>query len=460
MMINKRFKISAVHSVICGISLIIAGGAVAKVDTDKVSSLGTNLTALGAEVKGNASGVIPDYTGGLSSPPSCHVEGAGFCNPYADDPILFTIDQSNVEQYKDNLSLGQIALIEKYDTYKMNVYKTRRTAVYPDHVLAATKGNADTAELAAEGNGLKNFDARGFPFPIPQSAVEVIWNHVVRYRGRSLRRYSGQAAPLANGKYSMVLVEDKIAFRAYLEEDTSANDDNVLFYFKQKMLAPSRLAGNVLLVHETINQVIEPRKAWLYNSGQRRVRRAPQVSYDGTGSASDGLRTADNYDMYNGAPDRYDWKLLGKKEVYIPYNSFKLDERGLPYDDIIQAGHVNSDLVRYELHRVWALEATVKAGSRHLYDKRVFYVDEDSWQAAVVDLYDGRGNLWRVQQAYEMQFYDEQIPWMAMEVVFDLQSGRYLVTGLENNESTAYEFGVKFTRSDYKPAALRREGIR
>ena len=170
----------------------------------------------------------------------------------------------------------------------------------------------------------------------------------------------------------------------------------------------------MLLVHETLNQVKEPRLAWL-NAGQRRARRAPQVSYDGPGTAADGLRTSDNFDMYNGAPDRYDWKLEGKKEIYIPYNSYKLDDPKIKYSEIVKAGHINQDLTRYELHRVWHVVATLKPGERHIYAKRDFYIDEDTWQAAEIDHYDGRGTLWRVAEAHAEQYYDKQVPWYAVK---------------------------------------------
>lgn len=165
--------------------------------------------------------------------------------------------------------------------------------------------------------------------------------------------------------------------------DLPAGDaQNLLYYYKQRVTSPARLAGTVALVHETIDQVKEPRRAWVYNAGQRRVRRAPQPAYDGPGSASDGLRTADNLDMFNGAPDRYDWKLIGKKEMYIPYNSYRLESSALKYDDIVKAGHLNPDHTRYELHRVWEVEATLKPGQRHVYAKRHMYLDEDTWQLA------------------------------------------------------------------------------
>jgi hypothetical protein len=257
-----------------------------------------------------------------------------------------------------------------------------------------------------------------------------------------------------------VYFQDQFVFRDKIKGFDPANPGNVLFYFKQQVTAPARLAGTVLLVHETLDQVKEPRKAWIYNAGQRRVRQAPQVAYDGPGTAADGLRTSDNLDMYNGAPDRYDWKLEGKKELYIASNSHKIDSPQLKYADILKAGHINQDLARYELRRVWHVTATLKEGQRHIYAKRDFYIDEDTWQAAVIDHYDGRGQLWRVAEAHAENYYDKQVPWYAMEVIYDLQSGRYLALGMKNEEKSAYDFGFTASTSDFTPAALRQEGVR
>ncbi|WP_033982517.1 DUF1329 domain-containing protein, partial [Pseudomonas aeruginosa] len=173
-----------------------------------------------------------------------------------------------------------------------------------------------------------------------------------------------------------------------------------------------------------------------------------------------GLRTSDNFDMYNGAPDRYDWKLEGKKEIYIPYNSYKLDDPKIKYSEIVKAGHINQDLTRYELHRVWHVVATLKPGERHIYAKRDFYIDEDTWQAAEIDHYDGRGTLWRVAEAHAEQYYDKQVPWYAVETLYDLLSGRYLALGMKNEEKQAYDFNYSASESDYTPAALRQEGVR
>ncbi len=439
---------------------LLATSVMAAVSPDEAAKLGNTLTPVGAEMAGNADGSIPAWTGGLPANAGA-VDPRGFlADPFANEQPLFTITAQNVEQYKDKLTPGQLAMFKRYpDSYKMPVYPTHRSANLPDEVIAATKQNAVNTKMVEGGNGLENFQTAN-PFPIPQNGLEAIWNHITRYRGGSVRRLVTQATPQANGSYSLVYFQDEFTFRDALTDFDPSKESNVLFYFKQRVTAPSRLAGNVLLVHETLNQVKEPRLAWLYNAGQRRVRRAPQVSYDGPGTAADGLRTSDNFDMYNGAPDRYDWKLEGKKEIYIPYNAYKLDSPNLKYSDIIKAGHINQDLTRYELHRVWHVTATLKSGERHIYAKRDFYIDEDTWQAALIDHYDGRGTLWRVAEAHAQYYYDKQVPWYTVETLYDLLSGRYLALGMKNEEKQAYDFNYKAAGSDYTPAALRQAGVR
>lgn len=444
---------------VLGLSLL-ASSVMAAVSADEAAKLGTTLTPLGAEMAGNADGTIPAWTGGLPKNAGT-VDARGFLqDPFASDKPLFVITAENVEQYKDKLTPGQLAMFKRYpQSYRMPVYPTHRSASVPDSVIEATKRNATNTVMVQNGNGLANFDTAN-PFPIPQNGLEVIWNHITRYRGGSVKRFVVQATPQANGSYSLVYFVDEFAFRGALADVDKSKESNVLFYFKQRVTAPSRLAGNVLLIHETLDQVKEPRLSWLYNAGQRRVRRAPQVSYDGPGTAADGLRTTDNFDMYNGAPDRYEWKLNGKKEIYIPYNTYKLDSPDLKYADVIKAGHINQDLSRYELHRVWHVTATLKQGERHIYAKRDFFIDEDTWQASAIDHYDGRGTLWRVAEAHNQYYYNHQVPWYTVETLYDLLSGRYLALGMKNEEKQAYEFGFPAKESDYTPAALRQAGVR
>ena len=239
---------------------------------------------------------------------------------------------------------------------------------------------------------------------------------------------------------------------------TEEDLDNMAFFYKQTVLSPARLAGGILLVHETLDQIKEPRMAWLYNPGQRRVRRAPNVAYDNPGTASDGMRTTDQMDMFSGATDRYDWKLVGRKEFYIPYNSYYLHSPELKYKDILTALHPNPEYLRYELHRVWVVDATLRDGARHIYKRRTFYIDEDSWHVMVVDQYDNRDQMWRVSEGHCILYYDTFNFWTTLESHVDLQAGRYIVIGLDN-EDQMYRT-LDFTKSDFAPSALRREGRR
>ncbi|RRJ83277.1 DUF1329 domain-containing protein [Aestuariirhabdus litorea] len=440
---------------------LMSASVMAAVSPEEAARLNKDLTPLGAERAGNADGTIPEWTGGLTKAYAPFDENGSLADPFADEKPLFTITAQNYEQYADKLSEGQKAMFKLYpETYSMPVYPTHRTATVPQEVQEQTFANATSVDTVRGGNGLKNYKHIGStPFPIPQAGVEAVWNHTVRYRGGSTKRTIIQATPTTSGSFSAVKFQDEFTFSDKVT-DFDGNLNNLLFYFKQRVLEPARLAGNVLLVHETIDQVEQPRMAWVYNAGQRRVRRAPQVAYDGPGTASDGLRTSDNFDMYNGAPDRYDWKLVGKKEMYIPYNSYNLYSNEHTYEDIIKAGHIDPQYTRYELHRVWEVVGTLKEGERHIYAKRVMFLDEDSWQASVIDHFDGRGQLWRVAQAYNMHFYPIGTPWYAAETLNDLLAGRYLVLGLQNEEKIGYQFGFEATTKDYTPAALRRSGVR
>ena len=295
----------------------------------------------------------------------------------------------------------------------------------------ATREVAATAHLVDDGNGVDGA-VIGIPFPIPSNGLEVIWNHLLRYRGETVACVLGQAAVTRGGAYTLVKNSLEIELRYSLPGMTVEELGNTMILYKQKTLAPARLAGDIVLVHETINQAREPRNAWTYNPGQRRVRRAPNIAYDNPGTTSDGLRTADQLDMFNGAVDRYDWELVGKREMYVPYNAYRLHGADLSFDDILVPLHVNPEHLRYELHRVWVVEATLKEGARHIYKRRTLYVDEDSWQIMVADIYDNRDQLWRVSEGHVVNYYEKPLIWPTLEVHLDLQAGRYLAFGLDN----------------------------
>ena len=425
-------------------SAVAATAVHAKVPQDEADKLKTSLTPVGGERAANKDGSIPKWDGGLTKPPACYGgPGKRLCNPFPEDKPKFTISKANIEQYKAKLTDGQKALFAKYgETYKMNIYPTRRTGAFPQFVYDATYKNALNAEIGGGGETVVNA-ILGIPYPIPKSGNEVIWNHKLRYRGVGADRWNIQAAVTTGGDFNLVKIREQVKFPYDSRTATPADLNNVSIYFLQSVTSPPRLAGTITLVHETMDQVKEPRRAWQYNPGQRRLRRAPNVGYDNPGTGSDGLRTNDQFDMFNGATDRYTWKLIGKKELYVPYNAYALHSDKLKYKDFVTKNHINPEHTRYELHRTWVVEANVKPGTTHIYKKRMFYVDEDTWQILAVDNYDARGTLWRVQEGHHIHVYDgprdQLAPGTALETVYDLRSGRYLTLAMNNEEPETLE---------------------
>lgn len=416
------------------------------------------LTPLGAEKAGNGNGTIPPWTGGITSPPPGYKKGDHHPDPYPEDKILFTIDSDNLDTYKDKLSAGHVALLKKYPSFRMNVYPTRRSASMPQRVYDATIANSKTAKLVNNGNGVSGAIG-GIPFPEPKDGQEAIWNHLLRYRGEAVSLINNQAAVTAGGDYTLMKSEEEWYFSYYKSGLTAKTLNNKLLYFIQEFKAPPGIAGSIYLLHDPLDAVSEARNVWAYMPGQRRVTRIADFTHDLLPGATDGLRTVDQFDMFNGAIDRYDWKLIGKKEVYVPYNAYKLHSRKLKYADILKPGHINTAYARYELHRVRVVDATVKAGMQHLYPRRTFYLDEDSWQALIIDMYDEKGQLWRVSEGHVINYYEVPVLWTTLEVHYDLRSGRYYVSGLDN-EDRMYDFSITRNPGNYTPTALRKLGER
>ena len=431
--------------------LLTATATVAKVAPGEAERLAGDLTPLGAERAGNTDGRIPEWRGGLTQPPPCF-EGAGqrYCDPYADDEPLYTVTAENLEAYSALLTPGQVALFERHpQTYRMRVYPTRRSFANPAFVYEATRQNAVSAELGGNGEALIGA-VTGIPFPIPGNAQEVIWNHKVRYRDTAVQRWNNQFSVTTAGDFNHVKMREDVRYGYSMPGATPASLENVLYQFVQLTTQPPRLAGSTLLIHETMDQVREARRAWQYSpGGQQRLRRAPGIGYDTPATGADGLRTIDQTDSFNGAMDRYDWKLIGKRELLVPANSYRLHSDALRYAEIIRKGHINPEYPRYELRRVWVVEALLRKNTVHQFRRRTFYLDEDGWQIRVVDLHDSRDQLWRVQETHSVVAYDKPYELPVCETVYDLATGRYLAQGLNNEDPETAT--IAFTPEHFSP---------
>jgi hypothetical protein len=439
------------------LALTVVKLAVADVIPEPANQLGgEELTPLGAERRGNTDGTIPAWEGGITEPPPGYQPGSHHIDPYPDDTVLFSISAENLQSHADKLSEGQQAMLRTYpQTWRMDIYPTRRSASYPEWVYAAVKTNASTAQLITEGSGGVTGANVSSPFPIPANGLEVVWNHNLRWRGIRVKRSFGQAAVTRKGRYtvSLALQDEVFPYGARPGDPLRVDFPNILLALKSKFIQPGLIAGEGLLVIDPIDQTRDPRKSWSYNRALRRVLRAPYIGNDYPALRTDNLRTVDEFDMYNGSPGRFEWKLLDKRELYIPYNAYRLHSKALDYGDILQQHHINPAVARYELHRVWVVEGTLRPGMQHVYSRRVFYIDEDSWQIAVADNYDQDGKLWRTAEAHALNYYQVPVHWSTLEVYNDLQTQRYLASGLDNRRNP-YRFFDTADPREFSPNAL------
>ena len=429
---------------------------------------GPELTPVGAERRGNAAGTIPAWTGGLRLPVAGYEKGQHHADPFADDPLLFTVDAANMARYAEQLSEGQKALLQAYpDSWRMNVYRTRRSAAYPEFVYEAVKTNATRATLIETGLGGVRDATVSSPFPRPRNGLEVVWNHNLRWRGIYVDRRDVRAAVTGfRGNYNPVGMLEEFLF-AYGIPGTHRLKERfpgILWAARQKIVVPAGVSGAAQLALESYDFTIQPRRTWAYSPQLRRVFATPFTGFDTPGPNTDALRTVDQWDLFNGSPALYDWKLLGKREVLIPYNAYRLHSGELDFDDILQEHHINPELARYELHRVWVVEGTVKSQDRnpaaanptargHIYQRRVFYVDEDSWQIALAENYDDNGRLWRVDEGHMINYYEVPVPWYTLQVYHDLRINRYLAEGLDN-PGRPFRFSDTGNPLKFNPAAL------
>lgn len=379
-------------------------------------------------------------------------------NPFPNDKVKYTITAANMAQYEERLDEGHKALLRRYADYKMNVYESRRSCAYPQYYYAATKNNAIVAGLTRDGEGVTG-GILGIPFPITTNAMELVWNEKLRFLPHKGTR-SFVAAPVqANGSYNVISVQDEVLSRWHDPARKRAEDlENISLKYISNTIAPARLAGNVILVHESLNATIEPRKAWAYSPGTRRTRRAPDIAYDNPGFSTDGMTTAGSFVGFNGAMDRYTWSTRGRSVMLVPYNAYDFSHAKIT--DVIKPGHLNQDFLRYEPHRVWAVEAKLKPDHRHLYSRRVMYLDEDSYIPTGVEIYDGRGKLWRYQELQIVNAYHIPSCGSVAELVYDLVSGRYLAGAMLNEQTPPNFFADELTEERYTPEALRTIGVR
>lgn len=439
------------------IAIVGSGAHVQAKTTDQERvRLGKDLTCVGSEKAGTESGVA-EFTGkwiGVPDTVKFDPESRVYPSPYADEKPLFKITGANMKEYEKHLTPGQMALLKKYPkTYQLHVYPSHRDFGYEKWRCERTLENTKVAEIVDDGMGVNGIRG-GIVFPIPENGIEMFWNITTPLRVMEEEAIYDNNVIYSNGRRT----KGRVYYRIY-----SINNDpkepkkmGKVAMANVKVLLPEREKGNIFVSMDSENFKTKPRVAWQYNAGTRRVRQMPTFGFDMPNPAAGGTATIDDDRLFNGSPERYDWKLVGKREIYIPYNNYQLDSPDLDYKTLYPAKHHNPKYWRYELHRVWVLEATLKKGYRHLYAKRRFYVDEDSHTMVQVENYDARGELWRVGILSPLYIYDAKAFESRTFLSYDLNSGAYLVDRIVNEQKER----PLYNRSNFKPSVFTPGGLR
>jgi hypothetical protein len=440
--------------------------AFSAVGADEAKQLGTTLTPWGAEKAGNKEGTIPAHssTDLLKPPPGYNPKTPGIRpDPYAGEKPVFSITAQNMDRYADQLSDGVKAMLKKYPTFRLDVYPTHRTAQYPAYVQENSLKNATACKTFNAGLQLEGCYG-GVPFPIPKTGNEVMWNHLARYTSPSysgtIRQYMIDSSGTVNLQGENRLTVEYPFF--YAERKSVIPGDSPYWMVRSDTVAPARKNGDKIAIVDYVDSLKQSRRAWQYLPGQRRVKMAPDLQYDTPNPQSGGTSVMDEAQLFLGAQDRYDFKLIGKREVFIPYNAYRyLDQTVCPDSRRLTKNHFNPECMRWELHRVWEVDATLKPNARHLYPKRKFYFDEDMPAVGLADSFDASGYPYRVGAAAYVHWYETPDQGNAdLTFVFDLLTGAWMDGG------DAAVGGGLFPSAEHAPArtftgdAMAAEGVR
>lgn len=435
---------------------VLAPAAQAEVSADQAAKLKSTLTPLGGEKAANADGSIPAWNGGYSGGASGPSLGDIPTGIFAGDKPLYQVTAATMGKYANLLSEGTKALLQKYpDSFSLEVYPTKRTAKAPQAVYDATFVNATRCQTVNDGLSLKGC-AGGIPFPIPKNGVEAMWNYLLRVEAPSIEYSFKNIVGNSDGSHTLA-TRNQISFQYppyYAGQSPDAwSGEYAMLRFNT--LEPPFKAGESLVIRDSID-VENPRKAWQYLVGQRRVRRAPTVAYDTPDFVASGANYFDEVQGLFGALDRYQWRLVGKREMLIPYNTNGF--LAVSADEAVAAHHLNPKHVRWEKHRVWEVEATVAPGKRHAAPKRTYYLDEDTWLIALMDGYDGDGKLWRTTQM--TPYVVPAIPATVVKTatVFNLQAKTMSVIQALNGET--FKVAPQKPENYFTGDALAAEGSR
>lgn len=427
---------------VAGTLAVWAQSAIAAVTAEEAKQLGTTLTEFGAEKGGNKDGSIPAYTGGVETVAGFDRKSGHYVDPFKSDKVLYSVNATSMKQYDALLTAGTKAMMAANPEFRIDVYPTRRSMRYTKEVLQNTVKNATTAKLggAVEGDSLEGADKgnlpfAGIPFPIPKTGLEMMWNNHLRFSAAVVHEKTSAYMVDASGNASPLPTPDQYFMHPWYDVKGTLRPKTFdsYFGFSSLMTSPPSSAGIVFLNYYLPNKSDGGQKVWFYTPGQRRVRLAPEFAYDVPIASYGGVVMWDELYGFVGRLDRFDFKLVGKKEMLVPYNMYYLLNDSLAKDSV-GSKFINPSAMRWEKHRVWVVDALRKTNSRHAYSRRTFYVDEDCLCIVANEGYDNAGKVWRTTFVHSMPTYDTGGIFMNSFSTYDLVKGNYFMLNSHHRE--------------------------
>lgn len=436
--------------------------AQAAVSAAEAQRLGTTLTLFGAKKAGSVDGAIPPYTGGIAAMKGLPAASAttGYPDPFANEKPLFTITKENMAKYVTELTPGAVALLDRYPRFRIDVYPTHRTASYPGWVLKNTLKNATAAREIGDGDGVEGAYG-GIPFPIPKDGYQVMWNNFLAYHPAYCKITDENYLVGANGTVTDVGTITSHIITPYYNPNAQSLKGIFWRYEDAYYHKPIRVAGSMNSLSYPINYNESNQVNWFYSPATRRIRRAPEFQYDTPIAVFGGAIDFDEINLFSGKMNKFNFKLIGKKEMIVPYNDYTVASASKR--ELLEKHFINPQVVRWERHRVWIVEAVLKPGQRDIYSRWFFYVDEDSWQILATDSYDHAGHIYRVGFAFPYQDYSdgEATNFGYTFVIYDLSNGSYVTNYVNTNHKGYYHCSTKLPNmAKFTPQAMAARAIR
>jgi hypothetical protein len=418
---------------LCVVALAWSAGpelaATAAVTPEQADRLGKDLTPIGAERAGNQDGTIPPYQGGEAPLPGWSWgKLRSRYSKFKDEQPLFSIDATNVDRYAEHLTDAQITALKTVAAYRMDIYPPHRTCNIDPGYAERTRQNATEARIGADGWSWQHAKTAGVPFPIPQSGVEAMYNSRMRPQGIGYRVSKGTTM-ISPRPGSREFTSYAWAFETFLpsqivEKASVESDGAIDFYVHYTYTEPAAMRGQAFIGISYENKDPE---SYYYFPGQRRVRRMPNYVFDAPVVGYENQYLNDEQLMLWSTLDRFEYRLVGKKEIYLQNNSLRMHDFDAKREEVFGKSFVNPAYRRFELHRAWVVDARLKPGFQHLAPHRVYYLDEDSWSIAAVTEYDQDGRVWKLMESSQIPIwelggscgYDAYTIW-------DLKGGRYV----------------------------------